>query len=313
LSHFVRVASRRVGVVASSLALIAAVLAGPAWAAFPGHNGRIATTTSKRYGLFIISTFPDGTGRHRLTGDEHYNSQPRYSPDGKHIVYKRDYELWLMDSQGRHHRVLAPRDGRTLGGRDAWWAPSGDRIVFDGLRDGSDALYIKRLGHPGFRLITHHDLGDPFNPVWSPLGDRIVFDTFLGDGVDDSIATHDLWSIRPDGSGLRSVIHTNADEYVSDWSPDGRWILFARKESPDYHMELWRSHPDGSHQQLLRDLGFDGDRAPAYSPNGRLIVFDCSTHVHRTCVMPADGSGTPRVIGRDWAVFGSEPSWQPRR
>ena len=297
-----------------SLVFICAVLAmtilprATANATFPGRNGRIVTWAYPEYGAQIISTNPDGTGRKELTGDEHLNRIPKYSPDGRQIVYSRDYELWLMNANGSDKHVLVRRDGRTHGGTQGTWAPDGNRIVFIGLRYGSGTLYIKRPGHPGVRLITRRRLEGPFLPMWSPLGDRIIFSSHLGGGVDDAITTKDLWSIRPNGSGLQQVTDTNADEVVADWSPDGRWILFSRKESPDYRWELWRSHPDGSHQQFLRILGDPCcvDPYPSYSPNGRLIVFYCKHR--RTCMMDADG-GEARVIGTDFYI---QPSWQPR-
>jgi Tol biopolymer transport system component len=281
--------------------------ASPAGATFPGRNGRVVTWGIVGYERVILSTLPDGSGHRRLVSNEHYNRMPRFSPDGRLIVFMRDYELWLMDSHGDHRRALVRRDGATSGGAQAWWAPSGKRFVFVGNQNG--ALYIKVLGRRGVRPVTNRDLVNPFMPVWSPLGHRIIFTTYLGDGVDQSMATHDLWSIRPDGTGLRSVTDTDADELIMDWSPDGRWILFTRKESPGYDLELWRSHPDGSHAQQIHVLGAPCciDPYATYSPNGRLILFDCGGG--NTCVIPSDG-GNPRVVGTDFAFFG-QPSWQP--
>jgi Tol biopolymer transport system component len=39
----------------------------------------------------------DGTGATRLTNS---GAQPDWSPDGHHILYMRDYDIWIMNADG---------------------------------------------------------------------------------------------------------------------------------------------------------------------------------------------------------------------
>jgi Tol biopolymer transport system component len=39
----------------------------------------------------------DGTGATRLTNS---GAQPDWSPDGHHILYMRDYHIWIMNADG---------------------------------------------------------------------------------------------------------------------------------------------------------------------------------------------------------------------
>jgi TolB protein len=56
-------------------------------------------------------------------------------------------------------------------------------------------------------------------PAWSPRGDRIAF---------TSVRTGDVevYTIRPDGSGLRQLTHDLSNNGHPTWSPDGRSIFF---------------------------------------------------------------------------------------
>jgi dipeptidyl aminopeptidase/acylaminoacyl peptidase len=76
-----------------------------------------------------------------------------------------------------------------------------------------------------------------------------------------------IYSIRPDGTGNRRIIHP-VDGDVA-WSRDGKRIAYFRTNE-----ELWQARSDGSHRRLVLHLpggafGFD----PAWSPTGKRLVF----------------------------------------
>src|SRR5205085_2528407 len=71
-----------------------------------------------------------------------------------------------------------------------------------------------------------------------------------------------LWTMLPDGSGLRRIPHTRGAAQPA-WSPDGRWIAFTN------HGALEEIQPDGTN---LRRLAADA-ADPAWSPDGRRIAY----------------------------------------
>src|SRR5690348_274506 len=55
-----------------------------------------------------------------------------------------------------------------------------------------------------------------------------------------------LFTVRPDGSGLRPVTPPSTRVYSYAWSPDGRLIAYV-----DRQFSLWLVHPDGTGRRLL--------------------------------------------------------------
>jgi Tol biopolymer transport system component len=128
--------------------------------------------------------------------------------------------------------------------------------------------------------------GDAWNPVWSPGGREIVFArehfyASLSRQTEGFTAT--LWTVHPDGSGLRELTTptTGQDDEPGSFSPDGRWLAFTRTE-PSPTIGLL---PNTSSVYLL-DLFTGGVRplashasGPSFSPDGRWIALS-STRDH---------------------------------
>jgi Tol biopolymer transport system component len=109
-------ARRRLLTGAAALALCGAV-AGPASAAFPGINGKIAF---ERNGQITVKDPGDLTGGVALTNTGN-NSDPAWSPDGLKLAFTSDrgtgtLQIWTMNADGTALRKLTA-------GTDADWRP----------------------------------------------------------------------------------------------------------------------------------------------------------------------------------------------
>jgi TolB protein len=116
-------------------------------------------------------------------------------------------------------------------------------------------------------------------------------------------------SIRPDGSRPRVLVKSPAESIsvFSDWSPDGRQLVFDR-ELAHGNVNIHLRRPGGTVVQLTDD---DGRQAhPTWSPNGKRIAFESdrsgSVQVY---LMRRDGSHVRQLTHLRGEAL--EPSYSP--
>ena len=137
----------------------------------------------------------------------------------------------------------------------------------------------------------------------------------------DRSGNSEIYSMKPDGSGLVNLTTNPASDGTAAWLPDGTKIAFRSRR--DGTSDLYVMKADGQHvHRLTNDPAID--LFPAWSPNGRRIAFDSSrTGTLEVYVMNADGSGVRQLtftgparagsrVGRPTAT-GSPSSGRPAR
>jgi serine/threonine protein kinase/Tol biopolymer transport system component len=100
--------------------------------------------------------------------------------------------------------------------------------------------------------------------VASAADGRIVYFSTAG-------GNPDLWIIKPDGSDQRQLTSSAGTNTFPAVSPDGRYIAFVSSRTGTYL--LWRMDIDGA---SLKELGEAGPYPPAFSPDGRWVVYEGS-------------------------------------
>jgi dipeptidyl aminopeptidase/acylaminoacyl peptidase len=120
------------------------------------------------------------------------------------------------------------------------------------------------------------------------------------------------------GGTPRQITSGNFDHNGTDWTPDGKSILFSglRVPADDYQ---WRESEiyavdvaDGNIRQLTRRKGPDGN--PSISPDGKRVAYTGNDFSRDTWadskiyVMNIDGSN-PRLVSGDWDRSPAEMRW----
>jgi TolB protein len=259
----------------------------------------------------------DGSVRRQLTAVPAFDIGPDYSPDGRRIAFTSGRsapagsendpafsETYVMNADGSQVRRVTFNDNLRDSGPA--WSPDGSQLVL--ARAPSDPesaadLWIVNLRRGTERQLT--DLPDTNEsvPDWSPSSGRIVFH---GDVLEPG--NYDLYSVRPDGTGLRRLTRNPAFDGDAKFSPDGQWIVFGSDRTGNG--EIFMMRPDGSG---LRQVTFHPafDAQPGFSGEGRSITFiserDGGTDVFR---MRTDGAHTVNITNTP-SIFEFEPDGQP--
>jgi Tol biopolymer transport system component len=242
----------------------------PAWS--PAGDSFATTVGSE------LQTF-DAKGENGRTiyngGKDGQLTFPAWSPDGKMIAFgfgsyftghAKPAVLEIVKADGSGLRTLTQGPGNA--GFPSW-APDGKRIVYR-VAGSEQGLRILNLADGTVATLTTEY--DNF-PAWSPKGDLIEFTSFR-DG------DFEIYTVKPDGSGVRRLTHTGGNDAHGIWSPDGEWIVFSSSRlgwkdeallsdyGPQPYGELFAMHADGSGARQLTDNQWE-DALPAFQPKSK--------------------------------------------
>jgi len=94
--------------------------------------------------LFLLDMGTDARQVRQLTNSEAFDTDPQIAPDGRHVAFVRDRDLWLVEVESRQARALTESASDTVAngvaefiaqeemGRSTgfWWSPTGEHIAF---------------------------------------------------------------------------------------------------------------------------------------------------------------------------------------
>jgi Tol biopolymer transport system component len=276
--------------------------------AFWGKDGTIFFDASPGESDQIATVTPDGGDLELLTSSSDWHGDPRWSPDGKQLVFSSDItgnsEVYTMGADGSGLRNLT--EAPNADDYEPAWSPDSNRIVFASDRgsahNDSEIFSMKTDGTDQVNLSRSP--ADDYDPAYSPDGKRIAFSRFTSDEAGD------IWVMNADGSNQTRLTFDEAANQEPVWSPDGSKILFASYRGKI--TRLWVMNADGTNQHQL-DTGH-ADAEPAWSPDGTQIVFDRYTKRSiEIVVAQADGSGAHTIAIAcldDCEDEYPDPSWQ---
>lgn len=195
----------------------------------------------------------DGGNLRRVTDGPGYDGHPHWSADGQRIVFNSDRTTPDQSAEWgeRWHEIFSV----ALDGGDLRQHTQCRTVCTYGSLspDGESVLYRKVLNSAGLnwalnpsernsevfvadvdggneRNLSNHGAFDGW-PVWSPDGSRIAF----ASNRRGPPRTGHIWSVAPDGSGLRQETQGIWSYAQPAWSFDGSSIFaYQSKETEDY-------------------------------------------------------------------------------
>jgi TolB protein len=218
----------------------------------------------------------NGLGRQPLfhrTGEAAFAAE--WSPADEWIVFglgrffdgaKYRAQVAVIRPNGTGFRELTKGEGNS---GFASWSPDGKRIVYRVKSAAGEGLRIMTVADGTIMTLTS---GYDNFPKWCPTADVIAFTRTTKDA--------DIYTIRPDGTGLTRLTNAPGNDAHATWSPDGRHIVFSSArygfkdeaalfdDVPQPYGNLFVMNADGSNQRALTDSPWE-DAMPGWQPRVR--------------------------------------------
>ncbi len=175
--------------------------------------------------LYIVKS--DGTDLRKITDDAPKDRGPKWSPDGKRIVFYTDrngrYELWSIDAQGSNLQQMTRTTGDPVS--SPLWSPDGARL----LASNSKGTYVFDLGGAlptgVSETLPPIEAGLSFESrAWSPDGNWLS-----GVAWRDGETTPGMWIYSLEEKKYSQVSDLGGFVGVESWMPDSRTLIISNR------------------------------------------------------------------------------------
>jgi TolB protein len=249
----------------------------------------------------------DGYNVRQLTHDNTLSVRPRWSPDGKKIVYtsyiSRFPDVVEVNLFTGQRKKLASYPGLNTG---AVYSPDGSSIALTLSKDGNPELYVMDANGSGLRRLTNTK-GAESSPSWTNDGKNIVY-------VSDDRGTPQVYKISKQGGDPTRLTVSPSYNTEPDWSrpPEGSDLspMLAVTSRVGGKFQIGIYNPDTRQVIPLIADGADNED-PSWAPDGRHLVFT-KTQGNRSQLYLLD------VVTREQVQLpalkqgsASQPSWGP--
>ena len=221
-----------------------------------------------------------------------------FSASAETIAYR------TVRSAGRRQFVWVDRNGTELsrvgspeavGPSYASLSPDGRRLAVQRSVGGNTDIRLLDAQRGASILFTTDPQAD-IAPHWSPLGDRIAY-------ASQKDRAFQLFEKSFD-SPPRLLLSTPQNKQITDWSRDGRYLLFRTVTvTSKVDMDIWALPLDGDQKPFAVVRTPFEDRDAQFSPDGKWIAYHSNeSGQHEVYVQPFRGSGERVPISRGGGV-----------
>ncbi len=266
-------------------------------------KGLIVLATEEAGSLPQLWHLPYGGGApKRITNDLNGYVDAGLTADSKTLVSVRSDRLvniWLATSaelfSGRQITSGTERDDGTRG---LSWTPDG-KIVYRSVAGGKPNVWIMAADGSGQRQLSVNT-SQNFDPVVSPDGRHIVW-------ASQRTGNTNLWRMELDGGDSRQLTN-GVGEYLPDYSPDGKWILYTAYDPASSFWSVWKISAEGGTPVRMTDKE---SALPSISPDGKWFACNYQDEGgagYKIAIMPFAG-GQPMKMFDIPGSFGRTIHW----
>jgi TolB protein len=203
----------------------------------------------------------------RLTDHPGHDSLPRFTPDGKSVLFTSDrtgnWQIWEVPAAGGPAR-------RVRANAHTEWqvdlAPDGRQLAFLSNQEGPERLFVMDIASGEQRTLARHGRNSILgNPDWDPASRRIVFSSNWRIG-------HQIYVVDAASGEETRLSAFSAGGCEPRWRPDGQRVVYVKRGHLSEKSRLVEHDPATGAEKVLVGwpaLNYD----PAYSPDGSELAF----------------------------------------
>jgi len=219
----------------------------------------LASGQSAKVPITIEEDFADGRTTIHDVSKEIANYE--IAPDGNRALFGARGDLFTVPLKNGNTRNITGTPG--VHERNSKWSPDGKSIAYISDQSGEDEVWmIAQDGSTPGRQLTHGGDTYKYQLYWSPDSKKILW-------ADKKLR---LQYVDVEAGSVTLIAQATAWEF-SDycWSPDSKWIAYAKPEEKQMTTLQLYSLEDGKTTEVT-DGWFDS-YGPAFSSDGKYLFF----------------------------------------
>lgn len=261
-----------------------------------------------------LYTMPANGGKAtRLTDGMAYDTHPRYSPDGKSIVFTSDRDgsdnAWLMNLETEETTQITKGNNEWV--QSAEWSPDGDYIVVSKGRRNHKLFIYHKDGGRGFQLIKNPSSLKAVEPAFSADGRFIYYAQRNGAwNYNAQLPQYQLAVYDRDNGQNATITSRYGSAFSPTLSPDGKWLVYGSRYEDETGLvkrdlatgdEEWLAYPvQRDEQESIAPLGVLP--AMTFTPDSKYVIASWDGKLHKVAIDGSESAEIPLDIDVELAM-----------
>lgn len=251
-----------------------------------------------------LYTIPSTGGKAtQVTSGMAFDTHPRYSPDGKRILFTSDRSgsenLWYIDLEKKDTVQLTKESNQNF--PSAAWTPDGEYIVFSKGRINVQLFMIHKNGGGGVQLIDAPASLKTIDPAVSADGRYIYFSVRNGGwNYNASLPQYQIGVYDRKNAKFNALTNRYGSAFTPVLSKDGKWMVYGSRFEENTGL-LLKNLQTGEETWLLYPFQRDDQESIAtmgvlpgmcFTPDSKALI---AAHEGKIKRIPLDGA-KPSVL-----------------